>query len=235
VPEFNAAFIGDLIIGSFPNIGNPWKPTRFTLDWAKTLKEVRAKNPDHIFFNGAGRYLGGQAALDCIDDNIEVILNLHDQVIDYINKDMHISEIIHVVKVPDHLKKSPYLQSTYSRPEFFVYNTYRWYHGYFDHNPAHLIPRPEKEVHSAIMEIIEDPDKILNKASELLKEGQVQLGLQVLDVLIQARPNNIDALKLRIEMLEKIGSEDTCLMSKNTWVYFIDKDKKVLENIDLVE
>jgi len=26
---------GDLMIGSFPNIGNPWKPTRFALDWAK--------------------------------------------------------------------------------------------------------------------------------------------------------------------------------------------------------
>ncbi|TFG23512.1 MAG: MBL fold metallo-hydrolase [Promethearchaeota archaeon] len=32
VPELNAAFIGDLMIGSFPNIGNPWKPTRFAYD-----------------------------------------------------------------------------------------------------------------------------------------------------------------------------------------------------------
>ncbi len=34
VPELNAAFIGDLMIGigMFPNVGNPWKPTRFALD-----------------------------------------------------------------------------------------------------------------------------------------------------------------------------------------------------------
>ncbi|MBW1711472.1 MAG: MBL fold metallo-hydrolase, partial [Deltaproteobacteria bacterium] len=26
IPEIKTAFIGDLLIGSFPNIGNPWKP-----------------------------------------------------------------------------------------------------------------------------------------------------------------------------------------------------------------
>ena len=231
VPEIKTAFIGDLIIGSFPNIGNPWKPTRFTLDWANTLKAVRAKNPENIFFNGAGRHWGGQAALDALDANIEVILDLHDQVIDYINQDMHISEMIHAVKIPDHLKDSPYLQSAYSRPEFFVYNAYRWYHGYFDHNPAHLIPRPEKEVNTALMDVIGDAGKILDKAKALLESGQAQLGLQVLNVLIQAQPSNTDALELHIELLEKIGSEDTCLMSRNTWVYFIEQDRKALEGM----
>ena len=57
-----AAFIGDLLIGSFPNIGNPWKPTRYALDWAKTLEEVRDKNPEHIFYNGAAAYLKGEKA-----------------------------------------------------------------------------------------------------------------------------------------------------------------------------
>ena len=232
VPGLKAAFLGDLIIGSFPNIGNPWKPTRFTLDWADTLKQVRTKGPEHIFFNGAGLHLGGQAAIDALEANIEVILSLHDQVIDCINQDMHISEMIHAVKIPDHLKDSPYLLSAYSRLEFFVYNTYRWYHGYFDHNPAHLIPRPEREVNTALMEVIGDAGKILDKAASLLEAGQYQLGLQVLDVLIQAQPDNADALALRIKLLEKIGSEDHCLMSRNAWVYFIEKDRRSLEKLE---
>ncbi|MDX1798553.1 MAG: MBL fold metallo-hydrolase, partial [Candidatus Lokiarchaeia archaeon] len=46
VPEIDTAFIGDLMIGRhFPNIGNPWKPTRFALDWVKALEEVRVKEP----------------------------------------------------------------------------------------------------------------------------------------------------------------------------------------------
>jgi len=139
--------------------------------------------------------------------------------------------MIHAVKIPGHLKDSPYLQSAYSRPEFFVYNAYRWYHGYFDHNPAHLIPRPEREVAAALMAVIGDSAKVLAKARELLEAGQAQLGLQVLDVLVQSNPDNRDALELHIELLEKLASEDTCLMSKNTWVHFINRDKDALERI----
>ena len=228
VPEIKCAFIGDLIIGVFPNIGNPWKPTRFALDWAKTLESVRAKGPEYVFCNGAGVIYKGQDALDALDANIEVIRNLHDQVVDYINQGMHISEMIHAVKVPHHLKDNPYLAMLYSLPEFFVYNVYRWYHGYFDGNPANLLPRPEKEVNQAILDLIGEPEKVLSKAEDLFRQGQAQLGLQVLDVLLQSDPESIAARKLRIEILEEIGSQDTCLMSRNSWVYFIDKDKAFL-------
>jgi len=230
VPEIRSAFIGDLMIGSFPNIGNPWKPTRFALDWAKTLEKVRALNPEYLFCNGAGILYQGHQAREALDDHIEVIRNLHDQVVDGINRKMHITEMIHAVKIPDHLKDSPYLPSSYSRTEFFVYNVYHWYHGYFDGNPANLLPRPEKEVKAALLELIGDPDRVLRKTRDLKQEGKTQLGLQVLDVLIGADPGNIEARKLRIELLEVLGETDQCLMSRNSWVYFIDQDKAFLKS-----
>jgi alkyl sulfatase BDS1-like metallo-beta-lactamase superfamily hydrolase len=156
---------------------------------------------------------------------------MHDQVVAYINQDMHITEMIHEVKIPEHLKKSPYLNTAYSRPEFFVYNLYRWYHGYFDHNPAHLIPRPEKEVMAEILDLIGDSEKIIKKSEELLSKGKLQLSLEVIDVLIQAKPNNIEARKLRMKILKKIGRKDTYLMSRNTWHYFFNKDKEFLRSI----
>jgi len=229
-PEIRCAFIGDLIIGSFPNIGNPWKPTRFALDWAKTLEEVRAKKPEFVFCNGAGIVYEKEKALEALDANIAAIRSLHDQVVEYINQDMHVTEMIRAVKLPDDLKDNPYLRSFYSRPEFFVFNVYRWYHGYFDHNPANLLPRPEKEVKTEIFNLIGDHDKIVNRTRELFNQGQAQLGLQLLDVLIQADPENVEARKLRIELLEELGSQDYCLMSRNTWVYFIDKDKEFLRS-----
>ncbi len=170
----------------------------------------------------------GKKALKALNDNIEVIRALHDQIVDLINQDMHISEMIHAVKVPDHLKKSPYLKPLYSRPEFFVYNVYRWYHGYFDGNPANLLPKPEKEVMKEIHGLIVSSDKILGRARELLDQNQAQLALQVLDVLIQAEPENIEARKLRIELLKELGTNDNCLMSRNSWVYFINQDKKFI-------
>ncbi|GAG94616.1 unnamed protein product, partial [marine sediment metagenome] len=227
VPELKAAFIGDLIIGKmFPNIGNPWKPTRYALSWAKELERVRALEPEHIFCNGASTHFKGNQVKAALDANIEVIRSLHDQVVEYINQDMHITEMIHAVKIPENLRKNQYLRTFYSRPEFFVYNVYRWYHGYFDHNPAHMLPRPEKEVMDEIFDLIGDSEKIINRADELLNEGKEQLALEVLDVLLQSKPDNIDARKLRMKILKEIGKNDKCLMSRNTWHYFFNQDKK---------
>jgi alkyl sulfatase BDS1-like metallo-beta-lactamase superfamily hydrolase len=232
IPELKAAFIGDLLIGSFPNIGNPWKPTRYPLDWAKALEEVRAKNPEHIFYNGAAMHLQGQQAMEVLNDTIEVIRNLFEQVIFYINKGVHLTEMIYLVKVPNHLKDKPHLRFNYSRPEFFVFNTYRWYHGYFEGNPANLLPRPEKEVNAELMKIIGDPQRVLDKAEELYQAGRAQLGLEVLDVLIQTEPENIKARQMRLKLLEKIRTGDNNLMSRNAYITYIERDKEFLRSRD---
>jgi glyoxylase-like metal-dependent hydrolase (beta-lactamase superfamily II) len=228
VPELKTAFIGDLLIGSFPNVGNPWKPTRMALRWAKTLEEVRAKNPEHIFYNGAAIHRSGEDALEVLDDTIEAIRTVFDQVIDYINKGVHITEMIHMVKLPDHLKDKPHLRFAYSRLEFFVFNTYRWYHGYFDGNPANLLPRPEKEVMAELMKVIGDPQKVLDKAEALYQTNQAQLGLEVLDVLIQAEPENVKARQMRMKLLKKIRRGDNNLMSRNAYTTFIARDRVFL-------
>jgi alkyl sulfatase BDS1-like metallo-beta-lactamase superfamily hydrolase len=229
VPEIKTAIVGDLIISGYPNIGNPWKPTRFALSWARALEDVRAKDAELLIAHG-GRavYQGSGAVKELLDVNIEGIYSIHDQVVDCINKDMPVDEMIHTVKLPDHLKNHKALQFLYSRPEFAVYNIYRWYHGYFDHNPAHLLPRPDREVNTEIFHLIGDADAILKRAEELFEQGQAQLALQVLDVLFKQEPENLQARKLHLKILEKLCEEDYCLMSRNTWVYFMEQDKEFL-------
>lgn len=232
IPEINAACIGDLIIGTmFPNIGNPWKPTRYALDWAKELEKVQELKPEIIICNGGGVVFKKTKAMKALDVNIEVIHSMHDQVVKYINEGMHITEMIHAVKVPEHLQKSPYLRQFYSRPEFFVFNIYRWYHGYYDHNPAHLIPRPEKEVMKEIYGLVGSAEKIISRVNELFAQKQTQLALQVLDVLIQAEPENIEARKLRMKLVQDLGENDKCLMSRNAYYFSIKEDQRRIRKI----
>lgn len=228
VPEIRTAFVGDLIVAGFPNIGNPFKPTRFVLPWARALEAVRSRKPELVIAHGGRPVYQGDEARELLDVTIEAIYSVHDQVVDCINKDMPVEEMIHVVKLPDHLKEHPYLQFVYSRPEFAVYNIYRWYHGYFDHNPAHLLPRPDKEVNEEIFKLIGNGRAILKRARELFKQGESQLALQVLDILLKHNPEHIPARKLHLEILGALCEEDYCLMSRNTWVYFMERDKEIL-------
>ncbi|MFX1380286.1 MAG: alkyl sulfatase dimerization domain-containing protein [Promethearchaeota archaeon] len=232
IPELNTAFVGDFIMGSwFPNIGNPWKPTRFALEWAKELERIRELEPENIFCSGGGYLFKGEDAKRALNDNIEVIRSLHDQVVRLINEGMHITEMIHTVKVPDHLINSPFLKQVYSRIEFFVYNVYRWYHGYYDHNPAHLIPRPEKEVMKEVYSLIGSREKLIDQVKNLNEKGEFQLALQILDILIQSEPEDIEALKLRMRLVKNIAQNDTCIMSKNAYYYSIKEDKIKIRQI----
>ncbi len=171
----------------------------------------------------------GDAVKELLDVTIEAIHSIHDQVVAGINQEVPVDELIHQVKLPEHPSKYPFMRFVYSRPEFAVYNIYRWYHGYFDHNPAHLLPRPEKELNTEIFSLIGDENAILDRSKTLFSEGKPQLALQVLDLLIQSKPAHVEARKLRITLLEKLSEEDYCLMSRNTWVYFIDQDREFLK------
>ena len=64
IPELNTAIIGDFIMGPwFPNVGNPWKPTRFALEWVKELERIRALEPENIFCSGGGYLFKGVGSL----------------------------------------------------------------------------------------------------------------------------------------------------------------------------
>ena len=230
VPEIKTVFVGDLIIAGFPNIGNPFKPTRFTLPWARSLEAIRAKKPEMLIAHGGQAIYKDAEVKELLDVTIEAIYSIHDQVVTCINKDMPVDEMIHEVDLPDHLKDHRYLRFLYSRPEFAVYNIYRWYHGYFDHNPAHLLPRPESEVNDEIFNLIGDGKAVLERSRELLTQGRAQLALQVLDVLIKHDPDEVEARRLHLEILGVLAEEDYCLMSRNTWVYFMERDREFLES-----
>jgi len=229
VPEIKTVFVGDLLLGMFPNIGNPFKPTRFALPWARTLEKIREKKPELIITgSGIDPVFKKEEITEVLDDTIEAIYSIHDQVVTLLNKKIPINDMIHQVVLPEHLKDKPHLRFLYSRPEFAVYNIYRWYHGYFDFNPAHLLPRPDHEINDEIFSLIGNKEKILERTKELISEDKHQLALQVLDVLLQHDMENIEGRELRIQILKKLREMDYCLMSRNTWTYFINQDKKFL-------
>ncbi len=229
VPEIRTAFVGDLLIGAFPNIGNPFKPTRFALPWARALAAVRAKQPEIIVAGGGRPVYQGDEARVVLDDTIAAIYSIHDQVVAHINRGTPLDEMIHAVRLPEELAAKPHLSFVYSRPEFAVFNIYRWYHGYFDHNPAHLLPRPVPEVAAEILSLVGDNARVLARSRELLAEGKPQLALDVLDILLQAQGKNPAARELRVEILKRLVADDRCTMSRNTYVYFIEQDEAFID------
>jgi glyoxylase-like metal-dependent hydrolase (beta-lactamase superfamily II) len=228
IPELKAVFCGDLLEGSFPNLGNPFKVMRYAREWAETLERVLALNPD-LAIGGDAVLTNNQEINEHFKENIELLRYLEDSVIDAANQGKNLEQMIEGIQLPSHLENSPNLRQIYSRREFAIYNIWKRYCGYFDFSASSVLPRPKRELASVARDLIGNDEAILKKAENLYHDGQLQLALETLDLILKVEYENMPARRIRQKILEKLADTDICLMSRNVWTYYRDEDKKFLE------
>jgi len=227
VPQLKAVFLGDLLEASFPNLGNPFKVMRYAREWAIALEKALALKPEFA--------IGGDCVLtdnkeinELLSVNIELLNYLEDSVVRAANEGHNLEQMVEEIQLPPHLADGPYLKQVYSRREFAIYNIWRRYCGYFDFSPSGLLPRPRREVAGVVRQLIGNDQAILSRAEELMRQGQLQLALETLDVILKVDYEDRAARKLRHEILRKMVETDECLMSRNVWVHYLEEDESFL-------
>jgi len=228
IPEEKTVFCGDLLEASFPNLGNPFKVQRYAEEWAVALERVLALDPD-IAVGGDVVLITKQKILEVLGENIELLRFLQDSVVKAANEGKNLEQITEEIQLPPHLEKSPNLRQIYSRQEFAIYNIWKRYCGYFDFSPSSLLPRPKKEISGVVRGLIGDDESIIKTAKKLVADGQLQLALETLDIILKTDYEYVPARRERMEILKKLFDTDICLMSRNTWLYYLEEDERFLE------
>ena len=201
---------------------------RYAKEWAQTLERVLALNPD-LAIGGDAVLTNNQEINLHFKENIELLRFLEDSVIEAANQGKSLEQMTEEIQLPPHLENSPNLQQIYSRREFAIYNIWKRYCGYFDFSPSSVLPRPKKELAAVARELIGNDEAILKKANQLVCEGQLQLALETLDMILKTEYENVPARRLRLEILKKLADTDICLMSRNTWGFYLEEDKEFLD------
>ena len=229
LPDMKTVFCGDLLEASFPNLGNPFKVQRYAHEWADALETVLALDPQHAI--GGDIVISDKKKLsEVCRDNIALFRFLEDSVVSAINAGKNLEQIIEGVQLPPGLQNSPNLKQVYSRREFAIHNVWKRYCGYFNFSPSGLLPRPRREIAGVIRALIGDDEAVLQKARGLLQNGQLQLALETLDIILDADAGNTAARQLRHEVLQRLAATDTCLMSRNVWVHYLEADEEFLRS-----
>jgi glyoxylase-like metal-dependent hydrolase (beta-lactamase superfamily II) len=227
VPESKAVFCGDLLEASFPNLGNPFKVMRYAREWAEALERALALDPD--FAIGGDAVLVEKARIrEVFQDNIEVLRFLENSVVNAANEGKNLEQMIEDIQLPQHLQNSPNLRQEYSRREFAIYNIWKRYCGYFDFSPSGLLPRPRREISGVVRGLVGSDETVLNKARELMESGQLQLALETLDIILKVDYEDVPARQVRQQILEKLADTDTCMMSRNVWIHYMEEDEAFL-------
>ncbi len=127
-------------------------------------------------------------------DNIAAALEaLVDGVLDMMNAGRSLDEIVHTVRVPEHLAGLPYLQPVYDEPEFVVRNIWRQYGGWWDGNPARLKPPADEVLAREVAALAGGTSALVERARAVAEAGDLRLACQLVEWAAAAAPDDLAA------------------------------------------
>jgi alkyl sulfatase BDS1-like metallo-beta-lactamase superfamily hydrolase len=217
VPEKKTICTGDLMVSSFPNIGNPFKVQRYPKDWAIAMEKMMEKKVKYIV-PGHGRLIEGtENVRDALSITADVMHFVHDEVVKRLNEGKWFEQIYHEMLeiYPEKFKKHKILRGIYGCYRFAIHATYRLYHGWYNSgNPTDLFPSKTVDIARELLKLNSEI-AYLEHANKLYSEGKSQLALHILDIIIKGSDEqNINvlagALRLKVRILkEKVNGESS--------------------------
>ena len=217
VPQQGVLFTGDLVIWAFPNAGNPQKAQRYPLEWAAALRRMIDLRPSLLAPAHGLPVAGTERIARVLDDTATALEGLVRDTLEMMNAGAPLDEIVHSVRVPQHLLDRPYLRPSYDEPEFVVRNIWRLYGGWYDGNPARLKPPPDHAVAAEVAALAGGAGGLARRATELCQAGELRLACQLAEWAVQAAPDDGEAHAARAEVYRARRNRELSLMARNLY------------------
>jgi alkyl sulfatase BDS1-like metallo-beta-lactamase superfamily hydrolase len=222
VPERRAILAGDFVIWVFPNAGNPQKVQRYPLDWAKALREMAALRPELLLPAHGLPVAGEERIATMLDDMATALEGLVRDTLALMNAGAALDDIVHSVRVPEHLLAKPYLQPTYDEPDFVVRNIWRLYGGWYDGNPSRLKPPPDAAIATEVATLAGGADRLAARAEELVATDP-QLAASLVELAARAAPDDAGVHRVRADVYRACRGRASSLMAKGIYGWAADE------------
>ena len=214
IPHRKALYTGDLFIWASPNCGNPQKAQRYPREWAVALRKMQALGAETLFPGHGPPIFGAKRISQALGDAARLLEIMTQQTLDLMNEGATLDDILHSVELPSELLERPYLRPIYDDPRFIVRNLWRLYGGWYDGNPAHLLPSPERELARALAEEAGGSRSLARAARRYAEESKDSLACELIELAWRADPEDPEVAALRTEIYRNRAESETSLMAK---------------------
>ena len=221
-PAKKVLFAGDLMISSYPNVGNPYKVQRYPKNWAIAMEKMLDKKAEYIV-PGHGKLIkGAEKVQDVLTITAEAMHFVHDEVVKRMNQGKWFEEIYHEMLeiYPEKFRKHEYLKPIYGCYRFAIHATYRLYHGWYNSgNPTDLFPSKSDDIARELLKL-NSAQNYLDHAKKLVDENKLQLALHFLDIIIKGIDETdviilINSLKLKMKILKQKANDEPSFIAAN--------------------
>lgn len=205
---------GDTFVWSTPNAGNPYKVQRYARDWAGALEQMAALRPLHLLPGHGPALSGDERIQEALLSTAAWLRSIHDQVVAGMNEGKWLEDILREMEYP--AMDKPWLRPIYDHPEFVARNVYRLYGGWYDGNPANILPAHSEDVARALV-AASGSEPILARARRLRDEGDLKLACHLVDFVRKGEPENRQAWELWRELFASRAATEPALMARGAF------------------
>ncbi len=215
IPHARALCTGDLFIWAAPNCGNPQKVQRYVSEWALALDAMRDLGAE-VLLPGHGPPIFGAARVEqALRETAALLHTIHDQVVALMNAGHRLDDVVAGVTVPAELLERPYLRPVYDDPAFVIRSVWRRYGGWWDGNPARLLPPRDAALAAEVVTLAGGVAPLLARARRAADGGELALACQLAEWAHQAAPDDGDAQALRRQVYQQRAEAETSLMARS--------------------
>ena len=221
-PQMKAFWAAENITGTIHNIYTlRGAMVRDSLKWSKEINEALYRfggEAEVMFASHSWPRWGNDRIQEVMRTQRDTYAHLNNQVLHLANQGVTINEIHNVYHLPKSLEQNWAAHSYHGSEAHNSRAVINRYLGYWDANPATLIPLSPRDSAPLYVEMMGGPDKIMTMGRKLYDQGKYLYAVEILNKLVFAEPQNQDAKDLLADVYEQIGYQKESPSVRNSFL-----------------
>jgi alkyl sulfatase BDS1-like metallo-beta-lactamase superfamily hydrolase len=209
IPGMKALWMAENVIASLHNIYTlRGAPVRNPLNWSKYISQALHRfgvEAEVMFASHHWPRWGNARIQEVLRGQRDLYAHMNNQVLHFANQGVTINEIHNVYEVPKSILSKWDCRGYHGSAQHNSRGVIQRFLGFWDCNPATLIPLSPSDSAPLYVEMMGGAAKILARGRELHDQGKYLLAQEILNKLVQAEPQNQVAKDLLADVFEQIG------------------------------
>jgi alkyl sulfatase BDS1-like metallo-beta-lactamase superfamily hydrolase len=209
IPELKALWMAENVTATLHNIYTlRGAQVRDPLRWSKYIAEALYRfgiEAEVMFASHHWPRWGNDRIQEVLRDQRDLYAHMNNQVLHLANQGVTINQIHNVYRLPPGIQAKWHCRGYHGSPEHNARGVIQRYLGFWDCNPATLIPLSPEDSAPLYVEMMGGAAKIIARGRELHDNGQYLLASEIVNKLVQAEPQNAEARDLLADIFEQLG------------------------------
>ena len=209
IPGMKALWMAENITGTLHNIYTlRGAPVRDPLRWSKYISRALhlfGEEAEVMFQSHHWPRWGNDRIQEVMRAQRDMYAHFNNQVLHFANQGVTINQIHNVYEMPKRLQNEWHCRGYHGSPEHNSRGVIQRYLGFWDANPATLIPPSPEDSAPLYVEMMGGSDKIIAKGQELFADGEYMMAVEILNRLFLAETDNQPARDLLADCYEQLG------------------------------